>query len=284
MKKISYIIIAIAIAITVTTLSCTEDFDVTLGSTYERVIIQGSISNERKAHQVILSKSADYFSNQQTPRITGATVTISDGDTTFYLTEISDGIYETDTLAGEPGKTYTLDIIIDDQSYTSSCYLNYCSPIDSIKIGYYDYGDIDEYDNFVVVLLYAQEPATPNNYYLWNVYRNDTLISDTLSAKRLETDMFVNGLYISDYEAQWLEVQIGDTVMLEMQSIVEEYYDYFFQVMAETVWDGGPFEGPPANPKGNISNDALGFFLAYSVERSTTIVPEKDEWIELTWY
>ncbi|MDX9696680.1 MAG: hypothetical protein RBT49_12890, partial [Bacteroidales bacterium] len=64
-----YIIILILAAITS---SCVEDFDVDLNSTYERIIIQGSISNERKAHKIILSKSADYFSNQQTPRISGA--------------------------------------------------------------------------------------------------------------------------------------------------------------------------------------------------------------------
>ncbi|OFX84350.1 MAG: hypothetical protein A2W99_01120 [Bacteroidetes bacterium GWF2_33_16] len=264
--------------------SCVEDFDVELNSTYERIIIQGSISNERKAHKVILSKSADYFSNEQTPRISGATVTISDGSDTFILTEVAPGIYETDTLAGVSGKTYTLNALIEGELYESSCYMNYIAPIDSIKIGYYDYGDFQEEDTFAVVLLYAQEPEIKGNYYLWDVYKNGVLESDTLRDKWLETDQFVNGMYISEYQAQWLAANTGDTVTLEMQSITEEYYEYYYQIMSVTEWNGGPLSGPPANPVGNISNDALGFFLAYSQERKTIIVPKVEDRLLLSWY
>jgi len=264
--------------------SCVEDFDVDLNSTYERIIIQGSINSERKAHKVILSKSADYFSNQQTPRISGATVTLSDGIDVFTLTEVSPGIYETDTMAGIAGRTYTLNVTIEGENYESSCYMNFCPPMDSLQIGYYDYGNYQTEDTFAIVLLYAQEPETEGNYYLWDVYRNGILESDTLSEKWLETDLFVNGLYISGYQAQWLVANTGDTITLEMQSVVEGYYDYFYQVMSVTDWNGGPMAGPPANRIGNISNDALGFFLAYSLERKTIIVPPLEERVLLTWY
>lgn len=264
--------------------SCVEDFDADLNSTFERIIIQGSISSERKAHKVILSKSADYFLNQQTPRISGATVIISDGTDNFTLTEVAPGIYETDTMAGAPGRTYTLIATIEGKEYESSCYMNFCPPIDSIKIGYYDYGNYQEEDTFAFVLMYAQEPETKGNYYLWDVYKNGKLESDTLNEKWLESDLFVNGLYISDYQAQWLVANTGDTITLEMQSITEEYYDYYYQVMSVTDWNGGPLSGPPANPVGNISNDALGFFLAYSLERKTTIVPKAEDRVLLEWY
>ncbi len=276
-----YIIILILAAITS---SCVEDFDVDLNSTYERIIIQGSISNERKAHKIILSKSADYFSNQQTPRISGATVTISDGTDIFTLAEVSPGVYETDTMAGIIGKTYTMNAVIEGETYEASCLMNFCPPMDSLKIGYYDYGMYQTEDTFVVVLLYAQEPETEGNYYLWDAYKNGVLETDTLSEKWFETDQFVNGLYIEGYQAQWLVANTGDTVILEMQSVVEGYYDYFYQVMSVTDWNGGPLAGPPANPVGNISNDALGFFLAYSIERKTIIVPPIEERILLTWY
>jgi hypothetical protein len=278
-KKYFYLLIAIA-SIT----SCVEDFDVDLNSTYERIIIQGSISNERKVHTVILSKSADYFSNQQTPRISGATVTITDGNEFYSLSEVAPGIYETDTMAGVAGRTYTLNATIEGELYESSCYMNSISPIDSIKIGYYDYGDYQMEDTFAIVLLYAQEPELKGNYYLWDVYKNGVLESDTLNEKWLETDQFVNGLYISGYQAQWLAANTGDTITLEMQSITKEYYNYYYQVMSVTDWNGGPLSGPPANPVGNISNNALGFFLAYSQERKTIIVPKEEERVLLEWY
>ena len=91
-------------------------------------------------------------------------------------------------------------------------------------------------------------------------------------------------MYRSEYQAQWLAANTGDTVTLEMQSITEEYYEYYYQIMSVTEWNGGPLSGPPANPVGNISNDALGFFLAYSQERKTIIVPKVEDRLLLSWY
>ena len=291
MKKIIYLILAIAISIS----ACTEPYDPILDSGYIRLVVQGSISNELKTHQVSLTKSADYFSNSPAPRITGATVSITDGENTFDLTEVSDGLYETDTIAGEPGKMYTLTITSEGEIYKSNCFLNYCAPIDSINFGYYDFGDDSEYiDSTAYILLNAFEPETPGNFYLWNIYKNGVLESDTLHEVNFSDDVFINGNYIYNESVQWIEnIAIGDTVTLEMQAITEEYYDYISQVLTVTVWNSGPFGGPPANPKGNIievndngndNDDPLGFFLAYSIESITAIIPDKDEWIELEWY
>jgi len=291
MKKLIYLTFSFFILLN----ACVEPYDVELKSSYIRFVVQGSISNERKAHQVSLTKSADYFSNAPAPRVTGATVTLSDGENTFNLTEVSDGLYETDTIAGEPGKTYTLSIISEGESYSSSCYLNYCAPIDSINFGYYDYSDYgDEYvDSTVYILLNAYEPETPGNFYLWSVYKNNVLESDTLSEVYAAEDEFVNGNYVYNEMVQWISsVSVGDTVTLEMQAITEEYYEYINQILTVTVWNSGPFGGPPANPNGNIvevnnngndNDNPLGFFLAYSVVNFTKIVPEKDKWIVLEW-
>jgi hypothetical protein len=113
-------------------------------------------------------------------------------------------------------------------------------------------------------------------------------------------DYFSNGDYLSNVEVQWYTdsyerdpdtghiedtvLMVGDTITLEMQAISEDYYTYIIGLLNETVWNLGPLGGPPANPVGNISNGAMGFFLAYSVERFTAIVPEEDEWIELEWF
>ncbi len=282
MKKLIYITIAFIVLAS----ACTESLDVDLDSAHVRLVVQGSISDELKTHQVSLTKSADYFSNRPADRVTGATVTISDGENTFNLTEISDGLYETDTIIGEIGKTYTLTIDSEGETYTSSCYLNYCAPIDSINFGYYDWSEYYETnDTMLYILLNALEPETPGDFYLWNVYKNGVLESDTLHEVYFSDDIFVNGNYMYDVMVQLVEdVSIGDTITLEMQAITEEYYNYITQIMTETIWNMGPLDGPPANPAGNISNGAMGFFLAYSVENITSIVPEEDEWILIEWY
>ena len=290
MKKIIYLILAITISFS----ACTESYDPELDSGFIRLVVQGSISDELKAHQVSLTKSADYFSNSPAPKVTGAAVSISDGENTFNLTEISDGLYKTDTIAGEPGETYTLTINSEGETYKSSCYLNYIAPIDSINFGYYDLSAYDIVDSSVYILLNALEPATPDNYYMWNVYRNGILETDTLNEIYFYDDLFINGNYMYDAEVGWIEkVNIGDTITLEMRAITKEYYEYRNQVLTVTDWNMGPFGGSPANPKGNIyelvdngnnNDNPLGFFLAYSIYNITDTVPEKDEWIELEWY
>jgi hypothetical protein len=274
--------------------ACTEKFDVELESTHIRLVVQGSISNERTAHQVSLTKSGDYFSNTSAPRVSEATVSISDGDNTFNLTKISDGLYETDTIAGEIGKTYTLTVQSEGEIYTASSKLNYCAPIDSINFGYYDikaYDDEEVLDSngnivepYAAILLNAMEPEPSGDYYLFHVFKNSVLESDTLHKVNFTDDYFINGFYMYDVTVQWVEdVSIGDTITLEMQAITEGYYNYIIQLLTETVWNAGPLGGPPANPIGNISNGAMGYFIAYSTVEMTRIVPEKNRWIELEW-
>jgi len=274
--------------------ACTESYDVELDSSYNRLVVQGSISNELKQHQVILSKSADYFANKPATKVTDAIVTLSDGENIFILTEVEQGVYETDSIAGEIGKTYTLSIDTEGNSYKASSYLNYCPPIDSINFGYYDFSDYDIVDSSVFVLLNALEPETPDNYYLWKIYRNGVLETDTISELYFSDDLFINGYYMYNAEVGVIPaVNVGDTITLEMQSITEDYFDYLSQVLTVTEWNLGPFGGQPANPNGNIyetiddgenNNNPVGFFLAYSNYQITDTIPEKEEWIELKWW
>lgn len=290
MKKIIYTILTSILILS----ACTEPYDTTLGSSYIRLVVQGSINDQYQVHQVLLTKSADYFSNKPAKKVTGANVLISDGDTNFQLHEVSEGLYQTDTMAGIPGKTYTLTIDTEGKTYEASCYLNYCPPIDSIRFGYYDLSDYDIIDSSAYILLNAMEPSTPDNYYMWNVYRNGVLETDTLNEVYSSDDQFINGYYMYDAKVGWVrKVNTGDTITLEMLSITKEYYDYVNQVLTVTDWDMGPFGGPPANPNGNIheeidngndNDDPLGFFLAYSTYRINAIVPDKSEWIELKWW
>lgn len=262
--------LASILGFTVLTFSCTEKIDIELDSTYERIVIEGYLTDEYKPHQVKITKSADYFSNKPADPITGADVVISDGTLNFNLTETEPGIYQTDPIIGMPGKTYSLDINIDGTTYTASSYMYSCPPIDSI--GFRKHREDSE---FTAIGIYAQEPGDEINHYAWKAYRNDTLVTDTLREVYFSDDVFINGSYINGVDVQFIEAGFNDTITLEMLSITKDYYDYILKVMLETDWNGGPFDGPPANFYGNISNDALGFFAVYSIERKTAIIPEQ---------
>ncbi len=247
--------------------ACTEEIEIDLDSSYERIVIDGSISNEYKQHEVKIRKSADYFSNQPASPVENAEVSISNGEERFILEEAAPGIYKTDSLSGEIGKTYTLLIEIEGEEYTAQSKIHTIPPTDSIAFS------INTWDtSYVDIKLYALEPATPDNHYLWMVYKNGQLATDTLDELSFSDDVLVNGNYIWGMEVQYIQAEVGDTITLETQSIPPGYYDYILNLLGETVWRGGPFDAPPANVPGNISNDALGYFRAYAVEQETRII------------
>ena len=100
----------------------------------------------------------------------------------------------------------------------------------------------------------------------------------------MQTDDFFDGSYTNGITTQFLddsngtEIALpGDTVEFEINGITEEYYNFIIQAQTETFMSAPLFSGPPANIITNISNGALGFFTAYSIDRAIKIVPDYPE-------
>jgi hypothetical protein len=252
--------------------SCEDVMDVSFsGNSEKSLVVEGVITTDTMSHMVALSLTGDFFNKPEKEMVSGAEVTISDGDTTFLLHEVSTGEYFTDsTVHGEVGKTYTLDIrLSDSRQYTASDELRRCADIDSIgQSGNYN-SYLDGYGYYV--LFYAKEPQPLGDNYMYLVYIDNVLYSDTLSEIAFASDEFVNGKDVRDFQVYRIrEADIPDTgatVTLEMYSVTRNYYDFMSAMMLETVWKGSPWDGPPSNVNGNVSNGARGYFRASAVKR-----------------
>ena len=278
-RKILYVILVAMVSA-----ACTEKIDLKLDTTYTRLVVDGNIESDTGVYHVALTKSADYFSNEPVPRVSNATVFISDGTTPFPLHETQpgiSGIYETETgFAGKIGKTYTLHIdlaeaISGKTGFDATCYLPPVTHLDSIKAEFHsEYGK----EGVWFVKLWAQEPPDTVNYYLFNLYRNGKLMTDTITKMVVSDDKFFNGSYMTgvsviyiNNEHKWETIYPGDTIMLQMSGITKEYYNFVNQV-AQSGFNIPFFSGPPANVTGNISNGGIGFFAAYSNSFAKTVV------------
>ncbi|MFA6924002.1 MAG: DUF4249 domain-containing protein [Bacteroidales bacterium] len=267
-KKIFYLLFLIVLAIS----GCKKQIDIKTKDAYVRLVVDGLLTDEYKRHTIKLSKTSNYFKNETQPMATSAVVSISDGSSIFPLTETSQGIYQTDSIKGIVGKTYTLNIKYDGEEYSASSLLKYVAPIDSITFG------TDQFDHKKATInLWAQEPATTGDYYLWLYYINDTIQSDTLKRLMFTDDLMVNGHYIPDFPIYSFTPKINDTVTLEMRAITKEYYDFIYAAFME-VYAGDPFfSGPRSNVKGNVKNltnkdkDVMGFFIASAVTKKTRV-------------
>jgi hypothetical protein len=255
-----------------TLFSCEEILDVNLsGDATQILVVEGSITTDTLSHKVILSFTDDFFKKPEKIMATGAEVTISDGSKTFLLHEEDAGVYITDdTVHGEIGKTYTLNIkLTDDKQYTASDYLNPCADFDSISqtLNYNSLLSGYGYN----VLFYGKEPEPAGNYYMFLVYKDNVLYSDTITEAVVSDDEFINGIYIRDYPVFRIrETDLQDypaRITLEMLSVSQQFYDFMIALMTETVWKGSPWDCPPANIPSNISNGGMGYFRASDVKR-----------------
>jgi hypothetical protein len=266
---------------------CTERIDIEVDSSYTRLVVEGYISTDTLQHSVSLKRSSDYFYNLPSPYISGAMVTISDGDSTIILSESQDqpGKYLTHPgYFGIPGKTYTLAVSRVDinndgvfEEYSASSELKSTNHIDSIHL---EQLEGDHY-NFFQVLIFAQDPPG-KDFYAFKVLKNGILITDTLDELIVQDDIFFNGNYIYGAPSQFLDqeeqdesIQQGDTITFEINGITEEYYRFVMETQSEIFFQSPVFSGPPANISSNISNGALGFFTAYSVERCSIVFQGK---------
>ena len=151
-KKVLHIVI-----FSIVFISCEEDVtnDITLNS-IERLVIEGGI--ERKADnttQVIkLTKSIPFLDNSDNPFVSDAIVTVSDGNTTWNFVYTQNGNYTNNNLLPEIGKTYTITIVWNNETYVGSDTLNEVPSFDNF---YYEF----EEETFITEPPVPPAPACP---------------------------------------------------------------------------------------------------------------------------
>ncbi len=283
MKKI-----IISIASFLILASCTEKIDMETGTTFIRLAVSGQITTDTTAHKIWLKKTTNVEDTMPAPRVSGANLIITDDAShTFVLTESNTepGLYLTDpTVFGLPGHTYTLHISNVDingdgtmETYEASDKMNPVPPLDSIKLE-----RIDDWEA-TAIKVWATDPAT-TEFYLCKYDVNDTLLTDTITEVFLTDDILFNGNTTNGIRSQYLEDEYddeilnpGDVVTFEINSVSEEYFTYLYKLQTEVFPKVPLFSGPPANVSTNVKNigsngpPAVGFFSAYSLERSSVV-------------
>jgi hypothetical protein len=253
--------------------SCTERIELELNSDeHVRLVVEGWITNQQKAHSVKLTTTTSYFENESAPKVSGAVVSITDGANTYALAENEPGMYYTDpSVSGSIGSTYTLNVDWNDESFSASAYLDTVSAIDSVGYEYWEDLEDPMYNGYDL-FLFTQELPGVGDFYMWRVLINGVSVRDTLNQIVFVEDDFVDGNYIGGWNFEYIDAEVGDNVTVEQLSIEAEANAIFLGIMLETEWRGGPFDTPPANVPSNISNGALGYFGAAGVSAYSFVI------------
>ncbi len=287
MKNLKTRIISIFI-LSLIAAGCTETIDnIQLDTTRPRLVVEGYISTDTTRQMVKLSKLGDALMKDKIQVISNALITISDGTTTFGLTEdqTKKGTYFTaPEVFGVAGRTYTLliknvDINNDKvmEEYTAHSLLKPLNSIDSIHLVYNNLNP--RFKNWSVNL-YSMDPGKGRNFYLFKVLKNNTLLTDSVFKYSIGDNNGFEGKYFNGFPVYSLreerkdeKLNPGDTIKVEMYGITEDYYSFIYSYISDYYPKVPIFSGPSANIPTNIKpmDDAVGIFAAYSIKRKSII-------------
>ncbi len=265
-------------------MACEEVIDWEVGSDQIKLVAEGRVTNEFKRHQLVLTRTADYFNAADPSGIEGAIVRVSDGISTYNYVEETPGTYVSEnSFAGVVGRTYTLSIILTFElagasTFEASSLMMPSMEIDSI----YNVKDpeFDEdtglqlEDSIYTVGIYGQEIIGVDNSYMFEVYSNDILETNTATNLGWFDDDFLEDEYLEDFLIYEMDRGFeNDSITVLMYTVSDEYLEFLEALTTES--EGAEplgLSGPPANVIGNITNGGLGYFYAAALDTVITIL------------
>lgn len=275
--------------------SCSEKINLVDPEQKKLLVVEGKITNIDELHYVRLSESLnktvtpDHSGNSgnsgkvSTP-IKDAIVSISDdlgnSEILEYLEEDNNtyppqgGYYLIKKIQGEVGRTYTLTINWNNNTYVAVDKMEAVPTINDIKFKT-KYLESKNQD-ITIPLIYFEEPKDTKNYYL--IHYEEKLGDQYYSSRRswpysIMDDKYmeskIDGLEIDDGQnpngRDYYYISKDTTIKVYLESLSEEAYNFYNDVIKLFNSDGGAFNPRPSSPRSNISGKAQGFFRASAV-------------------
>lgn len=277
MKVFKYVLL---VSITILAcLSCEEVIELDLNTADKKVVIEGFVTDKEGPYTIEISKTVDFYDSNTFPPQENALVKISDDlGNEDILSETSPGIYETSTLQGELGVTYTLEVQLNGVSYTATSKIpENLVVLDTLTTEFFEKSIFNEEGYYATA--YFSDPPNIDNYYRLQVFVNKEVYIFTFENEDgdreedskdinfwLTNDKFTDG-NLQDFEFPHT-LKATDTLDVMLQQLDRTTYDYY-NTLVDVIYGGGI---APSNPISNIDNDAFGYFGAFSVSKTTIVV------------
>lgn len=282
------------------TASCTEKIILDLPEGRKVPVVEGSLTNEMKRHEVILSYSSALYGTEDIEMISDAEVYVTNDDDTIWYYEEEDrpGHYLTDSLVGRKNRWYHLTINVENNTMisgpihmeTETKMPNNASQMDSLGLlPLRNKQGIPFVDDSAAVCLCPYFQALPNKDIVYNVeiYLNGKLFKNRPSKLfNLFSMKGYAGYYFNGPEMLHNNTEIpvgimnksylheGDVIKVKLYSISEEYR-YFLAAQKLAIGANPAMGAYPAMFSNIISNcNAIGWFNATSVIEAENVYHE----------
>ncbi len=291
--------------------SCETDITVDLPTPEEKLIVEGRIETNEKAF-VFLTKNTGYFEPVNIPELDSGTdlselvsfLEESIGlvyDSSIVMTVNSNGVtdtlipgfdfttfpyfgYQSQTMVGENGNSYRLEIERGDKSYWSETTIPYPVEIDSIwmdviedrdtmaTLGAFVVDPINERNFYIVESQIVGEQLTHlSSYFGLSMYDDEILNGDTIRFTPIFKGYDGNAFFEDNTEtdedfANRLYFDVGSTVSIKLSSIDIASFIFWNSYIKHLGTAGNPFTNP-ATLKSNIEGDnSDGVWAGYGTD------------------
>jgi hypothetical protein len=251
----------IFLSIIVALSSCTKTITPPLNNSAQ-LVIEGAVSDTTGPYHIGIAKTADFYSDNVYPAVSGATVAITDitANVTDILTEARPGDYITHTITGTPGHTYQLKVMLNGITYTALSTMPKPVLLDSVTVDYSVTNNIRPVANY-------QDPADQKNYYKYSMRKNGVHVNHFQTFD----DRLSNGRYIRDkLDCDTGTFHHGDLVKVNLVGLDAGAFNFLKE--AEAVAYDNSNLAAPATPTSNITGGCIGYFSAQTVSSKTTVI------------
>ena len=249
--------------------ACEKIILVDLNEANPQIVIEATISDESIPCQVLISKTGSYFGQTDIEKVSGAIVTITDQrGRVFQVPEVEPGLYQSPRPMPSAGQTYHLTVSYENQTFEASSQMNAPVKIQHINCSYQN--GLGFIESGYLLSCIINDPEQHENYYRIRVVPAGTNNRDRETTYYAFSDEFFNGKQVELMLRRKL-YQAGDTLQVELLCIDRPVYVYF-ETLSKIVGESAARSAAPGNPVSNLSNGALGYFSAYSIDSRLIIV------------
>ncbi|OQY02999.1 MAG: hypothetical protein B6I20_05895 [Bacteroidetes bacterium 4572_117] len=240
-----------------------------------KIVVDGILTNVKKSHIIKISRTVTKINDKPNP-ISGAVVSIYDGESAHILVEApqNSGIYRTDTnYRAVLNKAYKLQILYRNEIYTAKERMIPVGPFN--KLSYtLDKGSNLYYIDSIAKSFSSKESAMYEVIVDWSHLPEyaDVPILEKRAVLRYYTIKTIDVSQVFAPDKQTIYFPLGSRIMEKKFSLTAKHAEFIRSLLAETEWRGGFFDVTQANVHTNISNGALGYFGVCTVVRDTVLV------------
>jgi hypothetical protein len=244
---------------------CEKVIELDLDTAEPLVVIDASVTDQMEPQVVKISTTYKVSDQTRFNALSKAQVVLTPSvglKVIFSESTSSPGVYISRNYQGRPGRTYTLDVIVDGKTYSATSTMPQLVPLDSVTFKQFTaFGE----SNTFLAMNYT-DPASVQNQY-----RYVLKVKDKIEQTEITEDRFSNGNKTSDIVYYELQDLPADTQLdIDFQCIDRNVFKYFYAI-SQISGNGGP-PVAPANPVSNFNNGALGIFSAHTSTRRNIVL------------